>query len=223
MRKIDKTDIHAEKYRKEWETWQQTGEDHPEYTSKADRYLQVKLSLLISQRGLCAYTEQLIVSHEVLELYSTGQRDTVSNSKEIKEWLCQLDHFDPNLKKERGWEWDNFFAVNGEINHRKGVKEVDPILKPDSPEYDPFKLLAYDTNEHRYCANPFMDTDTQKRIENMIDILGLNNSTIVSRRSDLLRRVFSTMNITKQRSKSDTVQFPTAYEFGVHEYTGKPT
>ncbi|MFY7887615.1 MAG: hypothetical protein ACOVOW_01815 [Spirosomataceae bacterium] len=54
---------------------------------------------------------------------------------------------------------------------------MDNILKPDSPHYDPFELLAYNQEEHIFypnTENPILDEDTLKRIETMIHTLRLN-------------------------------------------------
>ena len=67
--------------------------------------------------------------------------------------------------------------VLNEVNHRKSDKATDPILKPDSPNYDPYELLDYDFDKHIFFANIKSGKLNQSeidRINNMIDVLGLN-------------------------------------------------
>ena len=60
-------------------------------------------------------------------------------------------------------------------------------MKPDSPDYDPYKCLAYDDEEHIFYVNPNIeDENTINRIQQMIKVLGLNYGTIKDTRTEYL-------------------------------------
>jgi len=60
----------------------------------------------------------------------------------------------------------------------KGKKPIRQILKPDSPNYNPYKYLEFTKDERRavYIFNPNkkLSIQEQKEVQYMIDILGLN-------------------------------------------------
>src|ERR1035437_7164807 len=110
MRKIKKK-ILSKEYKK-WETkMEKSGAAHDLYnSSKNDYYWDVVMNLFNCQEGLCAYTEIQLCS----QIYYIS---TNWNSK--GEWINpdhpsnpevngQLEHFNPNLKKNKAWLWDNF-------------------------------------------------------------------------------------------------------------------
>jgi hypothetical protein len=134
----------------------------------------------------------------------------IKKNEELSGFSAQLDHFDSRLKPTKGWRWNNFFAVLDKINIRKGDKPVDDILKPDSPDYDPYKLLAYDEEEHIFHVNPDIeDENTVKRIQSMIKVLGLNYGTIKDLRTEYLNEK---MEILELGIKKEAYQFVTAFE-----------
>jgi len=81
-----------------------------------------------------------------------------------------LEHFNSSLKDKQGWLWSNFFVANEKVNRKlKGSKEVDTILKPDEPDYDPFFLMIYDVELHEFIPNADkLNTAKQKRVSDMI-------------------------------------------------------
>jgi hypothetical protein len=149
MRKIDKSEILATEYKAWIDEYEKRNEDHPKYSSSSHKYYKdVLVSLLYCQKGLCAYTEMLISRKERCSPDNFDKNGRyIERGKEKSGFAAQLDHFDSSLKSEKGWRWDNFFAVWDKINIQK-KKPSDEILKPDMPAYDPYKLLAYDKREH---------------------------------------------------------------------------
>lgn len=176
MKKIDKSTILSKVYKAWEEDLENNLQNHPKYNSSNFRfYKDIVMNLYHCQNGLCAYTEK--------ELLSTDENhfDIVSWSEEGKylinelpSHLGTLDHFDESLKTSKAWLWDNFFMVLSQVNGKKRTKPIDNILKPDSPEYDPFSLLAYNHEEHIFYPKPTLNENLIKRIEDMIDTLGLN-------------------------------------------------
>ena len=176
MRKINKSTILSVKY-KEWEERLEV-DKHPKYTSSSNKfYHDIKMSLLYCQKGLCAYTEQLLCDTKYLDESSWDDgKYTKALSIEDKHAIQgDLEHFDESLKSDNGWLWDNFFVVATHNNCRiKGSKPVKSILKPDSPDYDPCKYLTFDSEEGIFGANGALDDADKGDVEYMIKTLGLN-------------------------------------------------
>jgi len=209
MRKIDKSTTLATEYA----SWIAKYEDHPPYYSNHKYYKDVLVSLLYCQKGLCAYTEILIARPERYSADNFDQNGRYIHNNENDEtsgFTAQLDHFDSALKAKKGWDWNNFFAVSDKINVRKGNKTVDNILKPDSPDYDPYKWLAYDDDEHIFYVNPNIeDEDTVNRIQQMIKVLGLNYGTIKDTRTAYLNEKMEFLKLGREK---EAYQFVTAFE-----------
>ncbi|MFN8345045.1 MAG: hypothetical protein U0X91_08575 [Spirosomataceae bacterium] len=169
MQRIDKTLLLSSEY-KQWE--ESMTETHSQYNSSNNKYYyDVVMNLLHCQRGVCAYTEILLCSED---LYHSGHWKNGKYQIHKPEFSGALDHFNPLLKKEKGWLWDNFFIVQKDINDKhKQDKPVDYILKPDSASYNPFKLLEYDEQLHIFIANTDLDESLQNRINDMIELLGI--------------------------------------------------
>jgi len=185
MRKIDKTKILSHQY-KEWEEeFAKRQQIHEEYNSSHNNhYIDVVMNLLHVQKGLCAYTERRLCKPDLLD-----EKNWISGKYNNRhpEIFGHLDHFDPKLKKESGWLWDNFFFIDTDINTKvKGKKEVDYILKPDTNEYEVNKLLEYDRESHLFVPHSDLDDKTQARIKNMILKLGINFDAVVDARKEYL-------------------------------------
>lgn len=217
MRKIDKSDaaILSTQYR-DWEQdLEKKGTAHPAYNSSKHRYyIDIVMNLLHCQNGLCAYTEVELCALEDIsvEKWSNGRY----LSKEKINYGA-LDHFDEKLKyKEndpnsacKDWLWSNFFVVHSDTNNRKGAKPVDYLIKPDSEDYDPFKLLEYSPLTHKYVANPDIEEESVRlRITKMIEVLGLNApKNLVDKRRTIIERALRYGTDANER------EFPTAFEF----------
>jgi hypothetical protein len=204
MRRIDKTKILAVEYKKWVDKLNRDNRKHPRTRTY---YYDVVMNLLHCQKGVCAYTEMIVCDPELLDEdnWENGRYNFKSADN-----LGSLEHFDPQLKKDKFWEWDNLFVIHLKINVTKGANEVDDILKPDSPEYDPFRLLAYSTRTHRFYPRPELeDATVKRRIRRMIKILQLNHGTVRYERETFLKKVFKYLKLD-HIIKID--RFFTAYE-----------
>ncbi len=176
MRKIDKSTILSVKY-KVWEEGLALNK-HPKYGSSKNRYYHdIKMNLLYCQKGLCAYTEQFLCDIKYLDRANWDDKEYTKSLTQEEKHAIQgdLDHFDESLKANDGWLWDNFFVVSTHNNCRiKGSKLVKAILKPDSPDYDPYKYLTFDSEEGIFGANGALDDAEKEDVEYMINTLGLN-------------------------------------------------
>lgn len=186
MRKIDKSKILSTEYKKWLDGLNRKEKPHPVSNNlyKND----VVMNLLHCQRGVCAYTEMFLCNPDLIteEKWENGRY----KSKKVDK-LGSLEHFDPRLKKENFWEWDNLFVISLDINVKKGANDVDYILKPDSPEYDPMMLFKYDTDFHVFSPHPrIKDKAVRERILCMIDILHLNYDPVRCKRRKFLTMVF---------------------------------
>jgi len=178
MRKLDKSVVLSTQY-KEWEEQLETGK-HPDYEQQSIKnkfYLDIAMNLLHIQGGVCAYTEISLCDPAKVSPANWHAGKYKTKAKAIKE-LCKggaLDHFNPILKANgNSWSWDNFFFIDTDANNWKRDKAVDNILKPDNPDYDEHKYLEYDADLHVFIANSDLPEDIQIRVEQMINILGIN-------------------------------------------------
>ncbi len=211
MRKIDKTEILATEYKKWEEDFENNQQPHKKYSSDNKYYNHVVMNLLFCQNGLCAYTERQLCPPEFLDKSNWENGKYIFNGKK---WEGTIDHFDATLKSKKkdsegkkDWLWDNLFFVHTDINRNKAEKEVDNILKPDSPEYDVFKLLDYDFETHYYISNHSLEETIRKRINYMLDILGINSPNVVDRRKNIVEKAI------KLNCKHLENEFPTAFQF----------
>lgn len=203
MQKIDKSEKNV--LSKEYKAWldelNMKNARHPEYSNKGKYYRDIFFNLLYCQKGVCAYTEQRLCSPDlILENLWVNDRysgDSLSPG--------HLDHFDPKLKEEKGWEWDNFFVADEYINEKiKKGKNVHPILKPDSPGYDPYTLLDYDAESHFFIANTDIeDNEKKEQVKEMINTLGINDPSIKYKRQCEWERVKNDIEQGKNDLKID--------------------
>ena len=175
MQKIDKSIILS----KDYNTWvKNLGSQHPEYnSSKNEHYLDIKMSLLSCQKGLCVYTEELLCDEKFFDKDNWDEkRYTKELSQSDKNQIKgDLEHFDESLKKNQAWLWDNLFIADTHVNCRiKGSKPIRNILKPDAEEYDPYKYLSFDYELGIFSPNVSLPKSEQEDVKYMIEILGLN-------------------------------------------------
>jgi hypothetical protein len=210
MRKIDKTTILSTAYK----NWEELLEAHPKYDSSKNKYYyDVVMNLFHCQQGLCAYTEQLLCISDFYDVqhWQDGIYQKPSN------WSVkgQLEHFDSTKKKEKGWLWDNFFMADTDVNTKiKRSNPVDEILKFDSPDYDEFQLLEYNSMEHIFIANTALDEDSQERINEMLFTLGVNHEPVRTVREKYIEsEIRSVLYQINTWESLNIYQFPTAFEF----------
>lgn len=216
MRKIDKSDLIATEYHE----WLRKLEDaqipHEKHSSKHFFYIDVVMNLLYCQKGLCAYTEQQLCAAEDISL-DNWENGKYKNSKEN---IGHLEHFDEVLKAKdtenngrKDWLWSNLFVVASDTNVAKGTKRVNEILKPDNPDYDPFKYLDYDIYTHIYVAKEELPDDIKQKVKIMIETLGLNkpNNLIDIRKKSVNKRIREIELDFYEYSEYD--EYPTALAF----------
>jgi hypothetical protein len=175
MQKIDKSNILSTQY-KEWA--EGILGDHPVYSSSHKYIKDIKMSLLACQKGLCAYTEELLCDPALITLDNWSEEGKYATELDNQNLVNgDLEHFDCSLKETQGYLWDNLFMVNSNINCRvKGTREVHPILKPDSVDYDPNIYLQFDDVLNRFIPNNNLEEEEKARVLEMIDTLGLNRN-----------------------------------------------
>ncbi|MEN2400818.1 hypothetical protein GKZ90_0013610 [Flavobacterium sp. MC2016-06] len=193
MRKINKNspNILSKKY-KDWVTDLEANNiKHP---LSRTYYDDVVMNLYKCQEGVCAYTEKYICVEELYDSKNwVNDRYVIANLKNCKrtDHCGELEHFDPNQKKEKYWLWENFFMIDSTINSRKCNNDIVPYLKPDLEEYTPEKYFDYDEITHRFVPNTDIEDDNQKlEIQNMIDsVLFLNHGVILNERRNFINDV----------------------------------
>jgi hypothetical protein len=201
MRRIDKSKILSTEYKKWVDELDRSGEKHPD---KYDRYYtDVVMNLLYCQGGVCAYTEIFLCKQELLKesnwvngIYLRKKKRNkceipvyYNNEGEEIDFNVNLDHFDPEKKKDNSWDWDNLFVTESKINNQKRDVAVYDILKPDSPNYDPFRLLVYDIDSHQFSPHGDLSDEESERVKWMIAALGLNRGRIRDEREEFLNRI----------------------------------
>ncbi|MFK8005467.1 MAG: hypothetical protein AB8H03_03815 [Saprospiraceae bacterium] len=225
MRKINKNCALSSEY-KNWE--EHLTIPHPKYTSSNHRfYNDIRMQLYRCQGGLCAYTEVRLCPEEyfVAENWSDGKFTAKIPNQNLK---GQLDHFDANLKSKKSdtvgrqdWLWDNFFMVESDTNTKaKNDLPVDEILKPDRDDYDPFQLLEYDNELHVFKANSELDNETQNKINETINNLGIN--TVWFKRRDYIKDKVRPVSLEEVSFDDiEVTEFPTAFKMYKNNVGGK--
>jgi len=214
MRKLDKTKILSTEYKRWEEGLEKKDKKHPSYGSEKEYFVDIFTNLLHVQKGLCAYTEKFICDFEKVS-DKNWEKGRFKNQKISIKPFCKggnVEHFNSDLKKNKAYLWDNLFFVDTDVNNLKSTKSVDTILKPDLPDYDEFKLLEYDYNEHIFIANTDLSDKQQDRINKMIEILGIN--LVKDEREVYLAEKVEDIEIGKIKTWENTqvYQFPTAFE-----------
>ena len=212
MQKIDKTTIILSTRYKTWEEDLETnGKRHPKYTSSNHEfYYDIVMNLFHCQKGLCAYTEVLLCAENLYDARH-WENGVFIRTKENASYKGQLEHFDESLKSKKSengkkdWLWDNFFMAETDANREKGVKKVNPIFKPDNPNYSPDAYLTYDALTHQFKVKEDLSDDLKIEVANMLQVLGINNLTIVNRRAKTLESYF--------KYGCPHKEFPTAIRF----------
>ncbi len=213
MRKIDKNQRLSTVYQAWENNLEVNNTPHPKYNSSSGEYYKdIVMDALRCQNGLCAYTEIQLCPPQYLTA-NNWENGRYNGIIEQRVHNGQLEHFDESLKwKEKGssqqkdWLWSNFFVVESDTNNRKGTKTVDYILKPDATDYDPFRLFEYSRLTHEYIPNSELSEEEQNRVNNMIEILGLNFENVRNKREKVVKR-------TVKYPLDHEVEFPTAVEF----------
>ena len=209
MRKIDKSQILSKKY-KAW-LEELKGKEHPKYnSSKHEHYFDIKMSLLYCQKGLCAYSEKELCNSKfiVMENWDKVGYKRELSQEEKNSIKGDLEHFDESLKSKKAWLWDNLFVVDTHINCRiKGHKPIKSILKPDSPNYDPYKYLNFDFETGLFIPNMKLSKQEIEDVLYMIKTLGLNCYA-----SERKKQLENFMELRELGSKRKPHEYITAWE-----------
>ncbi|MFC2117385.1 hypothetical protein ACFLSY_01920 [Bacteroidota bacterium] len=198
MKKINKTIILAEKYYK----WQKNNNQSRDYSkNRLEHYTDVVYNLLYCQDGCCAYTEELLVEKKVIGKIPSQFNDGKFKGS-TRDIMGDIEHFCCMNKKTHGWNWDNLFIVSIPVNRgikminekfllkQKG-KGINPILKPDHHNYDPFKYLEYNSQLHQFFPKDDPENDPIiEDIEDMLFVLGMNHPFVVGKRRRYLSEKF---------------------------------
>jgi hypothetical protein len=201
VRRIDKTRILSTEYKNKIEAYDKVGKNHPgdSWEYRTD----VVMNLLYCQEGLCAYTEMPLCNPDLLKKTNWENGRYVKEEKRNKcgqpvyynregkdiDHEGTLDHFDPKLKEKQFWKWENLFVIRFKTNIDKRQVKVYDILKADLPDYDPFKLLAYDIDANFFCPHPALDKEEAVLVDYMIDALQLNRLHVYTEREKYLNKV----------------------------------
>jgi hypothetical protein len=209
MRKIDKSIILSGEYKAWVDRLNEEGQKHPD--GKYRKYYDdVFFNLLYCQKGVCAYTEKRLCSPGLIS-DSKWQDNRYVKCDEQKS-RGHLEHFNPALKTGKYWEWENLFVIDSDINTKiKRDRRIDPILKPDAPDYDPHELLDYDHETDRFIPHTGIEDEGKKaRIKYMIDTLGINADFIVPERRKYCNKFKK--NLLEYNREEEIDEFYTAIE-----------
>lgn len=215
MRKIQKDLTLATAYKKWLDGLAKPGKKYPAYSSSNNKYYyDIIANLLWVQQGLCAYTEMYLINKNTVD-----PKNWMSGGFKKFEFLGQLDHFDPSLKENKGWEWNNFFVAHSDVNtKRKRDKTIHGIIKPDNENYDPFEFLEYDFKQHHFLPNRNKPLKDQQQILEDINTLGLNFQPIIDYRIDYLKPIIDEVQLgvtTTDNARKKLDKFYTAFEMSI--------
>lgn len=190
MQRIDKgaDQIISAKYKSWLDKLEAQGKTHP---LSRTYYDDVAMNLYRCQKGVCAYTEMYICPPDLYAEgnWTEGRYRIPDNAKYSRiDHLGEMDHYDPDLKKDKYWLWENLFMIHAKINGIKSKKVVVQYLKPDLEDYSPEKYFDYDENTHLYVPNvEIEDEEKRAEIQNMIDhVLFLNHGAVRNERRDFI-------------------------------------
>ena len=202
MRKIDKYfgTILSSSYKVWVDKLEADNKNHP---LSRTYYNDVVMELYRCQRGVCAYTEDRICPSELYQEpnWQDGKYKLLENT-DIKAngHYGELEHFDPKLKDEKYWLWDNLFMIQAKINGIKSGQDIVPYLKPDLEEYSPEKYFDYDQETHRFTVNTDVEDETMEReIKYMMEeVLCLNHGMVRTNRRDYINEIKSKIEEGKE-------------------------
>jgi hypothetical protein len=201
MQKIDKNydTILSTKYKKWVDDLEKNKKKHPDSRTYYD---DIVMELYRCQKGVCAYTERFICVPSLYESENWVDGNYKTNDEaefNRTDHAGELEHFDPRLKKNQYWLWDNLFMIDAKINSLKSDKDIVYFLKPDSEEYSPEKYFDYDEETHRFIPNTDWDEAKQIEIKHFIDnVFYLNHGVILTERRNFINDLR-----TKINNKSD--------------------
>lgn len=193
MQKIDKdyTKILTINYKKWVDALEAMGKKHP--LSKT-YYDGIVMDLYRCQKGVCAYTERFLCPPSLYEARHWTDKGVyqIEDPEEFTrtDHAGELEHFDPTLKENQYWLWDNLFMIDARVNGLKSDTSVVAYLKPDSLEYTTEQWLDYDEQTHRFVPNTELDEEKAKEVQYMIDhVFYLNHGVIRIDRQEYVEKI----------------------------------
>ncbi|MDR3695774.1 hypothetical protein [Mucilaginibacter sp.] len=221
MRKITKVCSYSTKYY----TWLQGlgASDHVEYTAAFRFYWDVVMNLFYCQEGLCAYTEKKLCPKHFYsaDKWDNGKYQRRNYYPKKPKVKGELEHFDTKLKPKQGWLWTNLFMVDSDINSKgKGMLEIDPILKPDAPNYDEFLLFDYDLDKNIFLAKSVLPIADKNKINPVLDNI-INFDSVIEERRLFFAPLLKLVEFGKSWNNITVEQFPTSFEL-VKRQKNKP-
>lgn len=192
MQKIDKSKVTLPAKYTTWLAIEDKGKEANK--NFRDHYDDIVMNLYKCQKGVCAYTEAFICPPA---LYADNNWVTgnyiIPNEAEFSrvDHRGELDHFDPQNKNVKYWNWDNLFMIEAKINSIKSNKQVFRYLKPDLEDYSPEKYFEYDDQTHRFIPNTDInDANIVAEIKYMIDeVLCLNHGVVRKDRENYINEL----------------------------------
>jgi len=223
MRKISKVCCYSTKYY----TWlQRLGNgNHREYKASFKYYWDVVMNLFYCQEGLCAYTEKKLCPKHfyAADKWENGKYRRKNYYPKKPKVKGELEHFEPVLKTNQGWLWSNLFMVDSDINSKgKGMIEIDPMLKPDTPDYDEFALYEYDLDKNIFTAKTNLSKAKKDKINPVLDAI-LNFDSVVEDRRLFFAPRLKLLEFGKNWNDIPVEEFPTAFELVKRQLLGSGT
>ncbi len=190
MQKKDKNydEILSTNYKTWVDNLEKNEKKHPESRTYYD---DVVMDLYRCQKGVCAYTEMFICPENLYDKdnWHAGEYKIPDQAAfDRTDHFGDLEHFNPDLKINQYWLWDNFFMIHSKINSLKSNKTIIDYLKPDAPDYSPEKYFDYDENTHRFIPNTDIEDKVKRaEIQRMIDeVLFLNHGVVKNERENFI-------------------------------------
>jgi len=213
MQPLDKTQILATQYKNWQDNLTATKTNHPAYNSSGGQfYYDIISNLIWLQKGLCAYSEFKLQAY-----VKCGAEFWINGVFPKFTFAGELDHYDPTLKTNQAWLWDNFFLIDSDVNSKKvkGSKQPKGLLKPDKEGFSPAYFLEYDISNHLFIPNKDREFDEQALIKHDLDTLGLNWQPTVERRATYLNDIIIDVKYgitTFEAAEQQLYQFFTAFK-----------
>lgn len=89
--------------------------------------------------------------------------------------LSTIDHFKPKSKfRDLAFAWQNLYLVCSACNFWKRDHWDEATLRPDDVGFDFLRYFIFDFASGRIEPNPRSDSDSQRRAQATIELLGLN-------------------------------------------------
>jgi hypothetical protein len=221
MRKISKNCSYSTKYY----AWLQSlgNNNHRSYVATFRFYWDVVMNLFYCQNGLCAYTEKKLCPSKFYsaDKWDRGKYKRANYYPKKPKVKGELEHFDTDLKPLKGWLWSNLFMVDSDINSKgKGMLVIDPILKPDNPNYDEFALFEYDLDKNIFIAKSTLSNAKKQKVNSVLDSI-INFDSVIEERRLFFAPKLKLIEFGESWDNLVVEEFPTAFELVKRQFAIK--